>query len=592
MRSISFRFIVIFVVLVLVTTVVFGALFVRFFYRYDLDVIANRVDSLSELIIPRLLKYDNFDKQRDDIASYIELQGAVGFSEQIFVLSKNKIIATGSVGMEAYADNFLDTNLLLIGESGESYQKISTIKLGSETVRSYDKVYPVIKNDVQLGLLYIKYDLKDLDASSSHSIRIIVQSLAISLSLSLFLALFIGRSITKPINDVTRQASKMAMGNFNDKLIIKSDDEIGKLSGMFNYMADKLSMSIDETYKEKNKMEAIVNNIGDGLIAVDNEAKIIHINPAAENMIYKLNMYKRFSYKELSEGLPKELGFDFLMNMEKSEEFRYRLQSETYCYEVRCEFFYDERGRREGFILLFQDITKEFALENMRRDFIANVSHELKTPITSIKSYSETMLDSPDIDSETTHSFLSVINEEAGRMGRLVNDLLQLSGMDAGKVVLNPGIYEWNTLINRVVSKLKVRFNEKNIKFILSETPENIRGRFDYDRMEQIMTNLITNAIKYNVEGGKVHVALSENEKYTFVSVSDTGIGISEENIQHLFKRFYRVEKSRERKLGGSGLGLSIVKQLLDLHSADIEVKSKPGEGTEFKVRLPKMTEI
>ncbi len=588
MRSISFRFISIFVVLVLVTTVVFGALFVRFFYKYDLEVIADRVDGLSELIIPRLQEYDDFDAKKEDIASYIGLQSAMGFREQIFIINKDKVIATGSAETSPYAEDLLDTKLLILGESGSTKSKIVTTVFRGETIRSYDKVYPILKNDIQLGILYIKYDLKDLDESSYHSMRIIVQSLAISLALSLILAVFISRSITKPINEVTKQASKMAMGNFNDKLVVKSDDEIGELSVMFNYMADKLSMSIDETYKEKNKMEAIVNNIGDALIAVDNEARIIHINPAAEMMLYKLDLYKRFSYSELSQGFPKEISFDSLIKLKNPGEFRYRLEADDYCYEVRCEYFYDERGSREGFIVLFQDVTKEAALENMRRDFIANVSHELKTPITSIQSYSETMLYSPDIDKETSKNFLSVINEEAARMGRLVNDLLQLSGIDAGKVDLKLDYYNWNTFIRRVASKLKVRFEERNIKFTFIEEDPHISGKFDYDRMEQVMNNLLTNAVKYNVDGGEVIVKLKQDEKYVYISVKDTGIGIDKKHISHLFNRFYRVEKSRERKMGGSGLGLAIVKQMLELHSADIELESELGKGTEFRIRFPK----
>lgn len=589
MRSISFRFIIIFVILVLVTAVIFGALFMRFLHKYDLDVITGRVDGLSRLIIPKLKKYDDLNAAKEDISTYIELQSSLGFGQQIFVISKNEIIATASASSGKFAEDILDKELLIKGETGQVASKINVFPSSNRSGRSFDKIYPVVKNSIQLGCLYIKYDLKDADASSENSIRIIVESLALSLSLSLILAVFIGTSITKPINQVTKQASKMAFGNFNDKLIVRSDDEIGKLSNTFNYMADRLSSSLDDLYREKNKMEAIVNNIGDGIIAVDHDGKIIHINPQAEIMLFNLDMYKSFNYQDLAKGFDNELSFDSLINMARPDDFKTHLAQDGYYYNVRLEHFYDERGKREGFILVFQDVTKEASLENMRRDFIANVSHELKTPITSIKSYSETMIETKDIDEDTRNSFLAVINTEADRMGRLVNDLLQLSSMDSGKVELFLESYTWNSLVTNVVGKLRVQLDKKQLTLKVNESRADIVSAFDYDRMEQVITNLITNSIKYTKEGGVISVSLSDDDKNVYVSVKDSGIGIAPEHLEHLFSRFYRVDKSRERARGGSGLGLSIVKQMLDLHSADIEVQSVPNEGTEFSVRIPKV---
>ncbi len=587
MRSLSSRFISIFIVLVLVTTLIFGALFVRFVKKYDIELVVSRVDHLAELILPKLTQYDDLSKNSEFIDEYIGLQSQMGFREQIFVVSKNNIVASSSSNRLARSEDILDTELIILSESGEEQSKICSVKSNGNKFRTYDKAFPIEKNNKIIGVLYIKYDLEDIDKSSSHSIKIIIQSLILSLGFSLILAIFIAGSVTKPINKLTKMASEIAMGNFDEKIIIKSDDEIGKLSSMFNHMAQKLSMSIDETQREKNKMETIVNNIVDGIIAVDCNGEILHMNPSAKTMIMQLSIDPDIRYKKLSKDFPDSLSFENLIKLENEHDFREILNAEFYSYEARCEHFYDERGNMIGFILIFQDITKEVQLENMRRDFIANVSHELKTPITSIKSYSETMIDADGLDQDTSKSFLSVINSEADRMSALVNDLLQLSSLDAGKVELDVSTYTWNIFLKNILTRFEVHFNKKGISCEFIEEDKDVLGEFDYDKMEQVINNLITNSIKYSEKGGQVIIRLKRDASYAIVSVEDNGIGISEDDIDKLFNRFYRVEKSRQRKAGGSGLGLSIAKHILDLHSAEIEVKSKIKEGSIFTIKVP-----
>ncbi len=587
MRSLSSRFIAIFVILVLATTLIFGVLFTRFLYQYDIENIEKSVDRLAERLIPKLNSYDSFEKNSSAILSFIDTETEIGYSEQIFVVSKNKIIATSSENLGGDIDNILDSEILILSELGEKESKICSVLLDGTEFRTFDKAFPIERNGKQLGSLYIKYSLKDLDESSSNSFMIMVQSLAISLGFSLILAILIASSITRPINKITNMAAEISMGNFEEKILINSEDEIGKLSKMFNHMAEKLSTSLNETYREKNKMEAILNNIIDGIIAVNDTGEVLHINPSAKYMLTKLSVFNTTSYKDLSQFFPSSLAFENIISLKEPKEFRETIEAGKSYFEARCENYYDERGSKKGIILVFQDITKEHKLEKMRRDFIANVSHELKTPITSVKSYSETMLEMGEMDNETSEYFLKVINSEADRMSALVNDLLQLSALDAGKITLKIEKYSLNKMFENILRRFDMQIKKENMTYSLKLPEEEVLAEFDYDRIEQVISNLLTNAIKYSEAGSKIEVILNRNYNVAEIIVKDNGIGIPKKDLAKLFNRFYRVEKSRQRKAGGSGLGLSIVKQILNLHHADIRVESKLGEGSSFIVSLP-----
>lgn len=588
MRSISLRFIVIFVVLVMVNAVIFGVLFVRFYNDYDLGVVSHRVDALSELIIPKLESYDDFFYYQDEIAEYIELQASFGFREQVFVVAKNKIIATGAKLRSKDAEDILDAGLLIEGEAGRASSKIVNSKSPYESLRSYDKVYPVVKNNLQLGALYIKYDLKDLDISAANSVRIMISALLVSLTFSLIIAIFIGKGITKPINELTRQASKIANGNFDDRLVIRSDDEIGKLSGMFNYMAGKLSLSLNEIFTEKTKLEAIVNSMADALIAVSSRGEVLHINPAAKTMLRYMNIDEKYYYREIAESFPYELSFPYLIGLKKYKDFSFSYSFGDYIFDVKVEKFFDEKGYLNGFVMVFHDMTQERNLDNMRKDFIANVSHELKTPITIIKSYAETLLEDTngEINRELRQNFLKVMDAEAARMNNIVSDLLQLSSLDSGKLQLNKEYHEWNLFISNVISKFKFQKEDVDIDFISSE--EGVYSDFDYGRIEQVFINLITNSVKYSDEKPHIIIDLKEEADDVVIKLKDNGIGIEEKHLDKIFNRFYRVEKSRGRDLGGSGLGLSIVKHIIELHGATIGIESELGKGTTFTIRMPK----
>jgi len=254
---------------------------------------------------------------------------------------------------------------------------------------------------------------------------------------------------------------------------------------------------------------------------------------------------------------------------------------------VYFALFTDEQDKADGIVTVFQDVTEQKKLENMRKEFVANVSHELRTPLTSIKSYTETLLDGTLDDKETTEKFLKVIDSESDRMARLVKDLLQLSSLDSNQMKWHLNTFSFVSLVKSSIEKLQLEVNSKEQKmecYTIGKLP-NIRA--DHDKIEQVVLNILTNAIKYTPRGGAITVYLGIMYTEVYIKVTDTGIGIPKKDLDRIFERFYRVDKARSREMGGTGLGLSIAKEIVDAHKGSISVSSDLGVGTEVLVRIP-----
>jgi two-component system sensor histidine kinase VicK len=240
-----------------------------------------------------------------------------------------------------------------------------------------------------------------------------------------------------------------------------------------------------------------------------------------------------------------------------------------------------------GLICVIQDITEQKKLENMQKEFVANVSHELRTPLTTIKSYAETLLEGAVDDLETTSRFLGVINNESDHMTALVQDLLELSKIDSNKVAIDQEVINLAKLLFHSVENYRIHANKKNQEL----TMEGVVGEYlvigDVNRLEQVIKNLLSNAIKYSEDDASINVKLSSNTRYHKISVTDTGMGIPDEDLAHVFDRFYRVDKARSRAMGGTGLGLAIAKEIVELHSGFIQATSKLNQGTSFTIYLP-----
>lgn len=573
--------------LVLIAIVISGVYIIQFFEQYNYTIVDSRLDDLSNLMLPDLEVHSDIIARRDQVANLIAKQSDLRFREELFVVVNNQIVASSANSYSTQASDLLDMELLLVALNGQADRTIKTLTSQGDQLLVMDKAYPIAHNGAITGVLYIRYDLKETNDAMNRARSIIIQSTVIGLSITMILGFIIAKNVTDPINDITRKAFKMARGDFDQYVNVRSDDEIGKLAEMFNHLTRRLKLSLGEISREKSKFEAIVNNIDDGLIAVTKFRKIIHINQKAVKILGEHDIVISEDYDMLAKQLPVALSYEQIIDKYPDWKGSELTELNNEIYQVRFEPFGSENDDKMGFIIVLQDVTESQRLETMRKEFVANVSHELKTPLTSIKSYAETLLDGALQDPEIAENFLSVINSEADRMSRLVRDLLQLSNFDANRTQMLYARNDWCELARAVVARMRIHIEDNDHQLVL-DLPENpLHGEFDYDRIEQVLINLLSNAIKYTPQGGRIAVSVSACPKGICTAVQDSGIGIAKEDLIHIFERFYRVDKGRSRELGGTGLGLSIAKEIVERHGGKINIDSVVGQGTTISFWLP-----
>ena len=335
---------------------------------------------------------------------------------------------------------------------------------------------------------------------------------------------------------------------------------------------------------EKKYLKTILLHMTDGIIAFNMEGRILLINPAATRSLRILpeddTFEKIFNKYDVEINMEKQIYLEDLTSTEK------RINVGDNYFNLLFEPFKDEKGRPAGIMVLVQDITEHVRLDNMRKEFVADVSHELKTPITSIMGYADTLQEG-EYDKETRENFLGVISSEARRMAKLVTDLLTLSKFDSNEIKIEKEEFDLGNLVKECQRKLQLEIDKKGLKtecFVTANVPLVYANK---DGIERVVLNILTNSIKYTKEGGriKIYVGFVYNDAY--IKIIDTGLGIPEEDLNRIFERFYRVDKARTREMGGTGLGLSIAKEILDKNQGSIDIKSVVGEGTEVVIRIP-----
>ena len=579
-NTIRWKFLSVFAVLVMVATILLGVLVVQFFEEYNIKSVDDRLDSLSNIMLSDLFNLEDLERQKYIVDTIIHNKQYFGFSEEIYIISNNKIIASSSNSINELPEEILDIDLLIAGLNKQKKYKILNLPLYNEELKVIDKIYPINNIKGHIGELYLRYDLRESQESLEKIKSIIIKTMFLVIFITILISTIISNSITEAIKDIAISAKNMAKGNFKNKLSIKSDDEFGELAKIFNTLSYKLDSTLTMLYSENSKLDTIVNNIGDGIIVFDLNKEIVLINNEAKKIFSK---YQYLSYKTFISFLP-ELDIENISDVSINNTM---IQINKNFYEVRVEFYNNIGSEKTGYIYVLKDVTKRENLEKLRREFIANVSHELKTPITSIRAYSETLLDNHMYKNEMGHKFLNVINEESIRMTKLVNDLLNLSNYDTNNIVLNIKEFNFCDLIENIILKLDVIVKEKKQKIIFEKNVETCLLKNDYERLEQVIINLITNSVKYSEEGKKIKIKLLNFETKIYLKIIDQGMGIKKEDIVRLFERFYRVDNARTR-IGGSGLGLTIVKEILDMLSVDININSFYNIGTVVTLKFNK----
>jgi two-component system, OmpR family, sensor histidine kinase ResE len=434
------------------------------------------------------------------------------------------------------------------------------------------------------GAVYLYQSLGVIKDTTRQTTKLILLAAGIAIILTTIFAFFLSTRITAPLRKMREAAFEVAKGKFDTKVPILTKDEIGELATGFNQMGRQLKFHINALSQEKEQLSSILSSMADGVITFNRDGTILITNPPADRFLQ--HWYYEQS-EESEEAIPTTIR-ELLQSVVVTEmEQTGELSLQGRSYVVIVSPLYNNNTIR-GAVAVVRDMTEERRLDKLRKDFIANVSHELRTPISMLQGYSEAIVDDIAGSEEEKKEIARIIYDESLRMGRLVNDLLDLARMEAGHITLNKDVIGVMSFTERVTNKFIGLAKEKKVSiYFESDVEINKEIYMDPDRIEQVLTNLIDNALRHTPTGGEVTVSLTEKKGGFLFHVRDTGSGIPEEDLPFVFERFYKADKARTRGKSGTGLGLAIAKNIIESHKGHIQVQSKVDQGTTFTFFLP-----
>ncbi|WP_017728107.1 ATP-binding protein [Halalkalibacterium ligniniphilum] len=434
--------------------------------------------------------------------------------------------------------------------------------------------------------VFLYQPLSAIEETSAETKRIVYLSAAIAIVLTTVFAFFLSTRITAPLRKMRQVALEVAQGKFQTKIPILTHDEIGQLAIAFNRMRRELNRSITALNQEKEQLSRILSSMADGVITLDRKGQIVVTNPPAERFIQAWYYEQGMNHK--GEELPETVQhlFQQVVALEKEQATEVDVQGRSWA--VLITPLYDHSFVR-GAVAVVRDMTEERRHDKLRKDFIANVSHELRTPISMLQGYSEAIIDDIAGSDEEKKEIAQIIYEESLRMGRLVNELLDIARMEAGHIELSYEEIQVKEFSERIARKFQGLAREQGIQLQFIMEGEDTVLLADPDRVEQVLTNLLHNAIRHTGENGTVRLRVHPTPSGVRFDVEDTGSGIPEEDLPYVFERFYKADKARTRaKKSGTGLGLAIAKNIVDAHDGEISVHSKENDGTTFTCFFPK----
>ncbi len=449
---------------------------------------------------------------------------------------------------------------------------------------------PVMKDGAVAGFVRVAQPLLALEERRGAVRGVVLLGTALAVLFALMIGLLLARNYTRPLLDMAGAARAVAAGDYNRPLRIDRKDEIGELAGALNAMTAQLKSQIDTITADRNVTFAILASMVEGVVAVDRDDTVVHVNSAAEAILgidatsaQGRRIWEVTRVVEVSEALTDAMKED---RVRVSEAHIPKPQKDQVIQLIGSPLK-DANGRRVGAVVVLHDISELRQLEGVRRDFVANISHELKTPLAAIRGLVETLIDDDEMEPDTHRRFIEKIHDQSLRLSSLVSDLLTLSRLESDH---DGGQFELLDLREPVAESYRAQVHAAETKRVeiaarVSDAPVMIEG--DTEAVRELIDNLLSNAIKFTPEGGRVDVRLGVEGPNAVLTVEDTGIGIAPEDQGRVFERFYRVDKARSRQLGGTGLGLSIVKHVALAHGGNVALKSSPGRGSTFRVQIP-----
>ena len=433
-----------------------------------------------------------------------------------------------------------------------------------------------------VGVLDDKTELQELNWNL---FTILIRAILFGLVVAIFLSFLLSKTITTPVEKLTDQAARIAAGDFTSSAQIQSEDEIGILSDTFDEMSAQLETTLRQVEEERNKLDTLFQHMADGMVAFDSDGMLLQFNAAAEEMLDR----------KLDESLRYTDVFPEVQVRQEDVALDGRSIEIDYAAGPRFLKIYFAPIRLgaegKGLMAVLHDVTEQRKLDDSRREFVANVSHELRTPLTNVRGYAETLMSADDIDRDIQMRFLGVISSEADRMTRIVKDLLTLTRLDYNRMEMHMQRMDLRELGQKAAAAMEGQAKNQGLTLTCDLPAEMPAVIGDPERIQQVIINIITNAIKYNKPQGSIAITGGVEAEQVFLRVEDTGIGVPKADLERLFERFYRVDKARSRESGGTGLGLAIAKQIVETHGGRIGFDSEYGKGSIVTLYLPRAKE-
>ena len=542
---------------------------------------------------------DSTSNNRDSKSGIVKLVSEFNIQKLLLVNvidNNSKILASSSKnGNDDYlAKRSFDPLVSQVIKTGESTKQIQNNADSNKRVWIY--VSPVKKDNEVIGVISLMADIESVYQEVNSISRIFIIGTILSILITTVIGFVASKTVTSSIEKMSSQVKKMALGNYGTVVGIDTDDEIGDLAKVFNRISKRIEEEQAVTETERRKLATIIESMMDGIITTDNNGRIILINTSAEDMLGGrddeifigkdvLKILNITEYESIEEILEAE---DSLLVNTSNDNDELLLRAEISKIEKEDKEDLTQMSTElEGYIIVLYDVTDQERQEKERREFVSTVSHELRTPLTTMNSYIEALEEGVLEDKELAPQFIDTIHKETTRMIRMVNELMQLGKMDIKEEHYEKEFIDINKMLEQITDRFALTHPEKNFIKHISKTPIFVEG--DQDKLTQVFDNIVNNAIKYSPNGKNITIRVRQNYHHNRVSISikDEGVGIPLVHIDKIFNRFYRVDKSRQRSMGGTGLGLALAKTIVEAHKGRIWAQSREGYGSIIFVTLP-----
>ena len=547
-----------------------------------------------------LTESDNNDTKSTDTKSSITKLVSEFNIQKLLLVSvidkDSKIVASSSKnGNDDYlSKRSFDPQVSQVLKTGESAKKIQTNPDTKRRVWLY--VSPIKKDNEVVGVVSLMADIESVYQDLVGITKIFTVGTILSILITTIIGFVASKTVTSSIEKMSAQVKTMASGNYGTVVGINTNDEIGDLAKVFNQISKRIKEEQDVTETERRKLATIIESMMDGIITTDTNGKVILINTSAGDMIDApeneiligkdaLKLLNISEYESIGEIIEAE--DSLLVNASEDDEGLLLRAEFSKILKEENEDLSQVSTELEGYIIVLYDVTDQERQERERREFVSTVSHELRTPLTTMNSYIEALEEGVINDKELAPQFIDTIHKETTRMIRMVNELMQLGKMDIKEEHYDKEFIDINKLIEQISDRFELTHPEKNFIKYIPKTPIFVEG--DQDKLTQVFDNIMNNAIKYSPNGKNITVRIRQNYNHNRVSISikDEGVGIPLVHIDKIFKRFYRVDKSRQRTMGGTGLGLALAKNIVEAHRGRIWAQSREGYGSIIFVTLP-----